>query len=386
MVPLIPRPHVVTTTAGGWTGAGLGTARRPLYDGCLLSAPTRRQALTAENLGDLNQGLVRTLCQMLIMEQGFRATRVQPRDRQEDIYFQIPLAWRGGEGIVRVLHRPLEPGDAKGLGDVARASALADAVLVEAQFGDATVEQDPAVQVIRASQLVEAIRASALIDWESGQPAPARGRGELAVDLNAIAAALDPVGLRWLPTLALNHTPPELEGQGTADELLERIAFRLLTTVFRFGGRRLGARSRGQRLPDAVIRWQSVAALVDCKAAQYGYRMGIDDQRALCEYFQKVRDEEDAAGFELRYIVVISGEFAGEEGGRHPYHERARQLEAECGARLIYLRAADLVRLAVAVEVDEPDPAVREAIAWEQLFDLGMPESKEVTALWPPES
>jgi hypothetical protein len=45
-----------------------------------------------------------------------------------------------------------------------------------------------------------------------------------------------------------------------------------------------------------------------------------------------------------------------------------------------------LVRLAVAVEVDEPDPAVREAIAWEQLLDLGMPESKEVTALWPPES
>jgi hypothetical protein len=347
--------------------------------------PTRRQALTAENLSELGARLVRQLCQVIVVERGARITRVQPRNLQDDLYTTSTLLWRSRPGLVRVMHRPLETADVEALAEVSRAGALAEAVLIEGAYGEAEVQDDPAVQVIRAARLVEMIRTSALVEWEAGKPRPARGRFELVSDLNEITVALDPVGLRWLPTLALNQVPAELEGRGTADELLERIAFRILTTALRFGGRRLGARSRGQRVPDSVLRWEGCAALLDCKAAQYGYRMSIDDQRAMVEYFSGLKPEEGAAGFTLSYVVVISGEFDGEPGDAHPYHERAKTIESESGARLVYLRAADLVRLVVAIESDEAQPDEREAIDWHRLFDIGMPSSEQVAALWPPE-
>lgn len=368
----------------------LSRARRPSgvlsedYRPRLMSrAPTRRQALTLETLAGLDRSLLRQLCQLIVVERGMRITRVQPRDRQDDLYTTSTLLWRPRPGLVRVLHRPLEPADVESLAEVTRAEPLAEAVLIEGAAGGANLPRDPAVQVIRADQLVAMIRASALVEWEQGNPRPARGRFELATDLNDIAVALDPVGLRWLPTLALNQVPAELEGSGTADELLERIAFRILTTALRFGGHRLGARHRGQRVPDSVLRWNGNAALLDCKAAQYGYRMSIDDERALVEYVSRVRPREVAAGFTLEHIVVISGEFDGELGDSHPYHQRARHIEGECGARLVYLRAADLVRLVVAVESDEAQPADREAIRWGELFDSGMLDSEQVAALWP---
>lgn len=347
------------------------------------SAPTRRQALTADGLHALGGQLVRKLCQLLVIERGLRITRVQPRDRQDDIYTVTEMLWRTRPGLVRVVHRPLERADVESLAELARAEAFAEAVLIEGAVGHADLPADVAVQVIRADELVTQVRASALVEWEDGLPRPARGRFELASNLNQIAAALDPVGLRWLPTLALNQVPAELEGEGAADELLERIAFRVLTTALRFGGRRLGTRRRGERVPDSVLRWGTHAALLDCKAAQYGYRMGIGDQRALVEYFRRLESDEHDMAFGLEYIVVISADFDGEPGDSHPYHQRRRSIEAECGAKLVYLRASDLVRLVIEVESDEADPHAREEIPWDQLFDLGMPTPEQVSALWP---
>jgi hypothetical protein len=289
-------------------------------------APTRRQALTPETLPQLDPMLVRQLCQMLVVEQGLRITRVQRRDRQEDLHTEVEILGRTRPGVVRVVHRPLEPVDVTELAEVARAEALAEAVLIEAAPGGGELPDESAVHVIRADELVRQIRASALVEWADGLPAPARGRFELATDLSSIAVALDPIGLRWLPTLALNQVPPELAGQGTADHLFERIAFRILTTALRFGGHRLGSRSRGERVPDAVLRWGRYAALLDCKAAQYGYRMDIDDQRALVEYVGRVQPEEADAGFSLDYVIVMSGEFDGEVGDSHPFHEGKQHL------------------------------------------------------------
>ena len=346
---------------------------------------TRRQSLTAETLPHLEPLLVRQLCQVLIVERGVRIVRVQPRDRQDDLYTSAEFLWRARPGLVRLFHRPLEAADVAGLAEVSRAEALAEAVLIEGAPSENEIEEDAAVQIIRADEFVRLIRESALVEWEGGNPRPARGRFELSADLNSIAPALDPMGLRWLPTLAHNQVPAELEGHGTADELLERIAFRILTTALRFGGHRLGARRRAERVPDAVVRWDESAALLDCKAARYGYRMDIDDQRALMEYFSKLKPHEADAGFALQYVIVISGEFDGELDDRHPYYERAKSVESESGARLVCLRAADVVRLVLAVETDEADPSQREAIEWARLFDLGFPTTEQVLSLWPSE-
>lgn len=343
---------------------------------------TQRQALTPSSLAALGAPLVRKLGQVLVVERGVRITRVQPRNDHDDLHTETTGLWRARPGLVRIVHRQLEDQDVQALGEIARSEALAEAVLVEGFPGVGELPRDPAVQVIRADELVNRIKSSALIEWKAGQPRPAQGRVELAANLNQIAAALDPVGLRWLPTLALNHVPSELKGAGSADELLERIAFRVLTAALRLHGRRLGARRRGERVPDAILRWSGGAGLLDCKAAQYGYRMEIGDQRALVEYFKRLKREEDGAGPSLEFILVISGEFDGKDDETHPYYQRARNIKEECGATLVYLRAADLVRLAIEVEGDEADPAERERIDWSSVFTIGLPRTDDVTAAW----
>jgi hypothetical protein len=343
---------------------------------------TRRQSLTSENLGALGALAVRKLTQILILERGVRITRVQPRNQSDDLHTESAGLWRPRPGLVRLVHRPLEHEDVATLAEVARSQALGEAVLVEGSAGEGDLVDDPAVQVIRAEALVERIRSSALIEWRDGRPLPAEGRFELASNLNQIAPALDPVGLRWLPTLSFNQVPRELEGSGSAEDLFERISFRVLTSTLRLGGRRLGTRRRGERVPDAVIRWGDGAAILDCKAAQYGYRMDIDDQRALVEYFGHHAEEERDAGFELQFIVVVSGDFEGEYDRTHPFHGRARTIESESGARLVYLRASDLVRLAVEVESDAADPTKREQIPWSTLFSGGLLDTDTVLAAW----
>lgn len=350
---------------------------------------TRRQALTAATLTSLGRPLLRQLCQVILAERGLRVVRVQPRADLDDLYADAQVIWRARSTRVRLLHRPLVGDDVLELSEVARADALAEAVLVEGAPGDQGLPEQPGVDVIRAARFVELIRTSALVEWVDGQPRPALDRLALAYDLSEIAVALDPVGLRWLPTLSLNQVPAELDGHGSADELFEAITFRLLTMALRLGGRRLGARRRGERLPDALIWWSEDAkvraALLDCKAAQYGYRMGIDDQRALIEYFVGLRSTQAEAGRDLDHVVIVSSDFEGEPGERHPYHRRASALAEEAGAKLTYLRASDLVRLLIAVERDRADPAQREAIRWGALFDLGMPASSDVAETWPPE-
>lgn len=356
-----------------------------------LQPPTVRKAITPETLSELGRGRVRELCQVLLAEQGLRVSRVQPRETTDDLYVAPMVLWRGRTCLMRVAHRPLDPQDVHDLAAVVRAQPLAEAVLVEGALGSAELPNDDAVQVLRSDDLVARIQHSPLIEWHDGRPQTAMERLALALDLSEIAPALDPVGLRWLPTLSLNTVPPELEGQGMANDLFEDIAFRILTTALRFGGHRLGARRRGERVPDAVLRWregdEGLAAVLDCKAAQYGYRMGIEDQRALTEYFARLTEAEASDGSDLRYIVVISSDFDGEAGDGHPFHARAQAIAEEtAGARLVYLRAGDLVQLVLAVERDRADPGTRESIAWSTVFDLGIPESDRFAAAWPPDA
>jgi hypothetical protein len=233
------------------------------------------------------------------------------------------------------------------------------------------------VQIVGAAELIERLEAASLITWADDRPSPDLDQYSLLREFDGLLPSLDAVGLRWLVSLSLNKLPQELAHLGQpADRLFERIVFRIFTSVFRFGGRRLGARASGIPAPDSILRAPIPAArlfslLTDCKAARDGYVMDIGAERAFRDYVRDYRSEAEADGDPLRYVVVISSRFP--TGRRpHPYVARARHLREQTGLGLVYLRAADLLVLAVAIEQDEASPTVRVAIDWAQIFDEGL--------------
>jgi hypothetical protein len=318
--------------------------------------------------------------QALLVERGFRVERLQPRSEFDDLHISGQSVWRTRPARVRVVYRPLTDDDVQELASVARQEALSDAVLIEA--ASTTTGPPPAVgavQVIGAAELIARLQQSSLLAWSDGRPAADIQRYSVWRELNERALALDPVGLRWLPALALDKIPSELEETGrSADELFERYAFRLFTSLFRFGGERLGAARRGQREPDARLVQPGCTAgrssvLLDCKARRDGFVMSASDERALLEYCVSAADELRATGHPLSHLVVLSSWFPGQEGARHPFHARAQKFASE-GVQLTYLRAGDLVQLGVQVEAQEDSPARRETYRWDAVFDRGMPD------------
>lgn len=311
------------------------------------------------------------MLRLVFIEAGHNVERTQPRANHVDLHLVVSPLGRPQRARVRVLSKDVEQRDVDDLVAVRSAEALADAVLICPRSLTVPASDDH-VRVVGAGELEGMLRASALIAWEDGIPRAVAERYAALAETQATASAHDPIGLRWLTTLALNRVPPELTSTGqSADRLLERITFRLLTTVFRFGGQRLGEAWRGERVPDAVLtepgcpsEW---AAFLDCKAAGDGYTMIASEERAQVEYVKDRRELAEADGHRLTHTVILSSDFAGN------FDLRATAL-AKHGVQLCYLRAVDLVRLALAVETAEEPPAVREAFPWTRIFDIGRPE------------
>jgi hypothetical protein len=325
----------------------------------------------AGSVATLDAAALAKLLRLVFIEGGHGVERTQARADHVDLHLVVSPLGRRQRARVRVLDRQAERRDVEDVGEVRAAEALADAVLICPAGGDVPPSDDR-VRVVDAAELEGMLRASALIAWEDGIPHAVAERYATLAETQATASAHDPIGLRWLTTLALNRVPPELAGTGqSADRLLERIVFRLLTTVFRFGGQRLGEAWRGERVPDAVLtepgcpsEW---AVFLDCKAAGDGYTMISSEERAQVEYVRDRRDLAEADGHRLTHTVIVSSDFAGD------FDRRAAAL-AKHEVKLCYLRAGDLVRLALAIETAEEPPAVREAFPWTRVFDLGRPE------------
>lgn len=317
-------------------------------------------ALSAEELAKL--------LRLVFIEGGHGVDRTQPRADHVDLHLVVSPLERPQRARIRVLDRDVEQRDVDDLAEVRAAEALADAMLV-CPHSVTVPGGGERVRVVAAGEIEPLLRASALIAWEDGAPhAIAERYAELAAT-HRTASAHDPIGLRWLTTLALNRIPSELvDTDESADRLFERIAFRVLTTVFRFGGRRLGESWRGERVPDSILtepgcpsEW---AAFLDCKAAGGGYTMTAAEERAQVEYVTKRCDLAQADGHRLTHTLILSSHFAGD------FERRAEALAAH-GVTLCYLRASDLVRLALEIEAAEEPPAVREAIPWTQIMDAG---------------
>lgn len=314
--------------------------------------------------------------QLLLVESGARVVEYHAPAAYDEFVLETCPLWRPRRVRVRVATRLVEQPVVQRLADAVVAAGDAEGLLL-APLGIEEGLQAPAtVMIVGPGELISRMERCAMIAWSGGQPVPAYDRLGLRRALDRDAFLLDPVGLRWLPSLALNELPPELSGREIAAEaLFERIAFRLLTGTLRFAGIRHGESARGRRLPDAVLGLPGrprVLALLDCKASADGYVMSSDHYLRFTGYIAALRKRLEGEGSEPRYMVILSSAFAGSPGERHPYHQRAAALESDAGVRLVYLCAPDLARAATLVESRGLAPAAREALCWHEVFDHGL--------------
>ena len=73
----------------------------------------------------------------------------------------------------------------------------------------------PGVVVVSADEIASRITSSTLARWDEETPSLATNRLDLMLRLSR-TAQLDPVGIEWLPSLALNEVPPSLVEYGVA--------------------------------------------------------------------------------------------------------------------------------------------------------------------------
>jgi len=333
----------------------------------------------------LERGQRRKLMQLLLAESGNQVIDFQAPAAYDELVLETRPLWRPRRVRVRVADRPVEQNDVARLADAVAANADAEGVLLATVGMADSIQAPDTVMLVGPDELIARMERCSMIAWPDRSPVPAYDRLAAQRDLDRDAFLLDPVGLRWLPSLALNELPAELAGRDLIpDALFERMAFRLLTTTLRFGGIRYGEAARGQRLPDAVLSWPGAARLVammDCKATADGYMMDSDHYLRFTGYVSALREQLEADGDQLRYLIVLSSSFAGIPGARHPFHARASALLDDTGLSLVYLRAEDLARTAALAESCGLSPAEREALDWAAAFDHGLVDGSHLDAI-----
>jgi hypothetical protein len=224
--------------------------------------------------------------------------------------------------------------------------------------------------------------SSPLVEWDDKTPKFSPDRLGLLLDLAERTVLLDPVGIQWLPSLALNELPPAFAGADVEpQDLFERKTFRLLTASFRLDGVRYGESARGKRLPDSVVHWTHggawYSAMVDCKSASSGYQMDPDHLLRFEEYWEQLSTQLVESGRQLSHLIIVSSYFPGPSDGRHPYHGRAKQILERTGLGLTYIKAADLCLAAARIEADDLPLAARRLLPWSDILDAGLVSSAD---------
>lgn len=357
------------------------------------SAPPPRRATQPQRqfgpdeLVETSRDQRRKLCQVLLTETGSRVVEYNRPAAYDELVLEAMPLWRSRRVRVRIAARLVEQSDVDRLAERVAQAGDADGALI-APLGVADgITATARVAIVDPAALIARLERSALIAWPDRRPTPAYDRVDTLRRLASGAALLDPVGIRWLPTLALNELPVELFSQSASpQDLLERMTFRLLTATFRFGGERHGEAARGERLPDSCLTWpaganEHLAALVDCKAASEGYTMTSDHLLRFKGYVETTRPIIEGGGYELRYLIVISSEYPGRGGDQHPFHGRAKELSETTGVELVYVRAGDLARLAAMVEGRELSPLSREQLDWRSALENGLVTAEHFGAM-----
>jgi hypothetical protein len=328
----------------------------------------------------------RQLCHALLIETGARVRDVIPVAGSIDFIVETVPLWRPRRVRVRLLDGGAGDDDGRRLREVSDASGDAEAILIETAASQQKASMPSEIMLVRASEFLERLEASALITWTGGAPSVDLQLFEFLRRREGVVARLDAVGVQWLPWLGRNKIPLRLREVGApADALLEDAVFRTFTMVFRFLGERLGVRQPGTVNPDSLLFLPTgcSAAVLDCKAARDGYRMSANDQRALYDYVGRAGPRAAASNATVGFVVVVSGSFSGSTDARHPFFGRARAFRRDLGVQLVYVSTDDLARFALSVEEREVDPGTRARIAWDAAFAMGRPTHADFLELLP---
>jgi hypothetical protein len=367
--------------------SGIGSGKRNL--GGKQGAVTRpRRQFTPKDLRSLTRSQARKLAQIVLTEAGARIVGYNHPAGYDEFVLEVVPLWSARRIRARILTSSLSQKDVDRLADRVAEDGDSEGLLFAVHDADApNVDRPPNISVVSATEMVARLKRSALVGWKDQRPSPSYDLLATQRILDRDASFLDPVGIRWLPTLALNELPPDLrDGEVEPQDVLERIAFRLLTSVFRFGGERYGEAMRGQRLPDALLTFQRtdltfVGVLLDCKATASGYKMESDHELRFHHYVNTLSPELAERGIDLQFVAVLSSSFSGRSGSRHPFHQRNQRMQEKVGVRLSYLRAVDLARTAVSVMSNELSPAKREGLDWESVFGAGLITTPDLVAM-----
>src|SRR6266511_1162790 len=225
--------------------------------------------------------------------------------------------------------------------------------------------------VLGPAEFVDLCRRSHSVGWLGQKPVPRKDTYRRARHRADALKEVDSVGLAWLPALSRNRLPWALRhSRVPADEWFERVTFRLATMVFRINGVRLGAANRGQRVGDALLWWRGRLILLDCKAAQNGYRLEVDDERRLLEYARR-----SYPGYviseRVECVLLVSSGFPTFELDHGRFVDRRRRF-VEVGSDLACIRADDLVDAALAVLSDTDDTRAIDNVAWDRILAQGL--------------
>lgn len=203
---------------------------------------------------------------------------------------ESPVLWRPRRVRVRIADRPVDAAALQRLSEAVRSAGDAEGIMIAALGGVPPSPVPSDVMLVQPSELIARLERSASVAWPDRTPQPAYDRMQTQRDLERDAYLLDPVGLRWLPSLALHELPTELASANIAPEdLFERVAFRLMTSALRFGGEGFGEAARGQRARRGPeIAWLATSARVDgLQGNEHGLHHG---QRSLLAIRPLLRD------------------------------------------------------------------------------------------------
>ena len=256
-----------------------------------VTRPDRR--FGPDDLRALSREERRKLAQVLLTDGAARVVEFHSTVGYDELVLETSLMWRPRRVRVRVADRPVDDDALRRLAEAVRTAGDAEGIMIAAVGGDPPATVPAEVMLVEPDELIARLERSASVAWPERVPHPAYEHVQAQRDLERDAFILDPVGLRWLPSLALHELPGELAGADIAPEdLFERVAFRLMTSALRFGGERFGEATRGKRLPDAVLRWPADGrprALMDCKATTAGYTMDSDHFLRFVGYVDALR-------------------------------------------------------------------------------------------------
>lgn len=174
------------------------TQRRP-------TQPQRR--FTPEALAALNRDARRKLVQVLLTETGSRVVEVHRPAGYDELILETRPLWRPRRLRVRIAARAAAQDDVDRLAEAVETAGDAEGMLLTPLGTDGPLQPPATILVIDANELIARMERCTSIAWPDRQPVPAYERVAAQRDLERDAFLLDPAGLRWLPTLALNELP-----------------------------------------------------------------------------------------------------------------------------------------------------------------------------------